>query len=682
MPDVPRRTFLQATAVGAAATAASIGLGATAAGSAGQAHAASGYLVGAGKGDMTGAIAGQGMMGYSDLDQVATGLLQRTWARAYIVADAATGQRVLFITADIACVFTSHHNTLLAELRKRHGDLYNVHNVNINATHNHNSCGGTSWDYAYILAAKGHRHNSFQAEIDGLLDAVEQAHSSLGPGTVELGHSELHNASANRSHDAFKLNPEPDRKHFPSHIDPQVTAIRLRQGGTTIGEITWFATHGTSLTDANYLIGPDNKGYAAYLGEQRDSNIVSAHAQTNAGDMTPNLWVRKMHPGGPTGDHRSNRIIIGRRQDRAGQSALAAARPMTAGGVDSATRYVDMANVHINGHYTPHGKSARTSPAMMGAAAAATSQEENTRSQLGFLNEGVRNELAMALGAGSTPTPDPWIVDNQSPKAILFPLGILPPRSWIEQRLPVQLMRIGDLVLAALPTESTIVAGLRVRRIVADAMGVPLENVLLQGYSNGYCQYVVTPEEYVSQQYEGGETLFGRWTLCAYMQEMDHLARAMRRGAKHSAGTPPADRADLQPDLLGAQPADTPMPGRRFGQVVSKVPTSATTGSTVSASFCGSYPSNRVRRGSRRYFAVERFTGTGWETVYSDDHESTEMTWVRPGGSPSASKVTVTWRVPRNASPGDYRIRYFGDVKSTSGRLREINGSTGRIKIA
>ena len=36
-----------------------------------------------------------------------------------------------------------------------------------------------------------------------------------------------------------------------------------------IGEITWFATHGTSLTDANFLISSDNKGYAAYLAEQR-----------------------------------------------------------------------------------------------------------------------------------------------------------------------------------------------------------------------------------------------------------------------------------------------------------------------------------------------------------------------------------------------------------------------------
>ncbi|QRY63875.1 neutral/alkaline non-lysosomal ceramidase N-terminal domain-containing protein [Gordonia sp. PDNC005] len=684
MSDISRRSLLQAAAVGATATAAAATIGGVAVSQTGPAAAATGYLVGAGKGDMTGAIAGQGMMGYSDAEQVAKGLLGRTWARAYVIADAATGKRVLFITADIACIFTSHHNLLLAELAKRYGDTYNVHNVNINATHNHNSCGGTSWDYAYVLAAMGHRSNSLKAELAGLLDAVDEAHRTLGPGTVELGHDELHNASANRSMPAFKLNAAEDRRHFPENIDPQVTALRLRRGGQTIGEITWFATHGTSLTDNNFQIGPDNKGYASYLAEQRNAGVVAAHAQTNAGDMTPNLWLRKMNPGGPTEDHRTNRVLIGRRQDDAGQRALSGARAMSKGGVDTATRYLNLDDLHISGHYTPNGKSTRTSPAIMGMAAAATSMEDNNRSQLAILHEGMRNELAMALGAGKTPTPAQWMLDVQAPKADLFPLGLLPPRSWIEQRLPIQLIRIGDLALAAMPSETTIVAGLRIRRLVADALGMPLENVLLQGYSNGYSQYTVTPEEYIAQQYEGGESLFGRWTLCAYMQEFHSMARSMARGSRKPAGARPANRDDLQPDLLGGQPADTPMPGRKFGQVVSKVPASAKVGTTVSASFCGAFPSNKIRRGkgTKGYFAVERFTGTGWTVAFNDDHESTEMTWVRPGGSASASKVTVSWHVPRNTPAGDYRIRYYGDVKSASGALREITGTTGRIKVS
>lgn len=681
MTDISRRGLLSAAAV-TAVGATALGTGIAGSGRAEATPGGSGYLVGAGKGDMTGAIAGQGMMGYSDMEQIAEGLLQRTWARAFIIADAATGSRVLFITADIACIFTSHHNLLLAELQRRYGNTYTAHNVNLNATHNHNSCGGTAWDYAYTLAAKGHRHNSLTAELAGLLDAVDEAHRSLGPGTVELGFSELHNASANRSMPAFSLNPADERRHFPEHIDPQVTALRLRRGGEAIGEIVWFATHGTSLTDANFLIGPDNKGYASYLAEQRQPGLVSAHAQTNAGDMTPNLWLRKMHPSGPTENNRTNRIMIGQRQDRAGQDALGGARALS-GGISSAATYLNLADMHIDGHYTPNGKAARTAPAMMGMAAAATSQEDNTRSQLAILKEGMRNELTVALGATAIPTPEPWMVYAQAPKAELFPLGILPPRPWIEQRLPIQLIRIGELVLAAMPSETTIVAGLRIRRIVADALGVSLENVLLQGYSNGYSQYTTTPEEYVAQQYEGGETLFGRWTLCAYMQEFDKLARAMARGARRPLGIRPPNNDNLQPDLLGSQPADTPMPGKRFGQVVSTVPGHAKAGQAVTVSFCGAYPTNKIRRGrgTAGYYAVEQQTASGWQVAFNDDHECTEMSWQRPGGSASASKVTVTWRIPQGAS-GRYRVRYYGDAKSASGKLTEFSGNSGPIEVS
>jgi neutral ceramidase len=39
-------------------------------------------------------------------------------------------------------------------------------------------------------------------------------------------------------------------------------------------------------------------------------------------------------------------------------------------------------------------------------------------------------------------------------------------------------------VLACGPAEYTVVSGLRIRRVVAHALGVPIENVLMQGYAN------------------------------------------------------------------------------------------------------------------------------------------------------------------------------------------------------
>ena len=68
----------------------------------------------------------------------------------------------------------------------------------------------------------------------------------------------------------------------------------------------------------------------------------------------------------------------------------------------------------------------------------------------------------------------------------------------------MQLVRIGQLYLAAVPAEFTITSGYRLRRTVATELGVPVENVILSGYANAYSGYVTTPEEYDQQDYEGG----------------------------------------------------------------------------------------------------------------------------------------------------------------------------------
>ena len=313
------------------------------------------------------------------------------------------------------------------------------------------------------------------------------------------------------------------------------------------------------------------------------------------------------------------------------------------------------------------------------AAAAATSQEDNTRSQLGFLNEGFRNEFAMALGAGATPTPEPWIIDNQAPKAILFPLGTLPPRPWIEQTLPLQLIRIGDLVLAAVPAEATIVAD------CASGASSPTHwayrcTTSCWGYSNGYSQYVTTPEEYVSQQY-------GAARRCSDAGRSAPPAGVPRHGLRDGA------RATVDRSSAGRQLGDAarsvgrparryPDPGKRFGDVVSAPAGRARGGDTVRVVFCGAFPTNRIRRGPQHQgcFAVEKRTATGWTTAFNDDHESTELHWARPAGNDSRIADDDRLAHPRGTA-GTYRIRYYGDAKAPSGALREFTGTTGPITV-
>ena len=103
-------------------------------------------------------------------------------------------------------------------------------------------------------------------------------------------------------------------------MDPLTTLLRIERDGRLVGAVNWFATHGTSMTNNNRLISSDNKGYAAYHWERlgarrrlpstpRPPGLVVAFAQTNAGDMSPNL---NLAPGsGPTDDEFENTRLIG-----------------------------------------------------------------------------------------------------------------------------------------------------------------------------------------------------------------------------------------------------------------------------------------------------------------------------------------------------------------------------------
>ncbi|MDY6811559.1 MAG: neutral/alkaline non-lysosomal ceramidase N-terminal domain-containing protein, partial [Actinomycetota bacterium] len=312
-----------------------------------------------------------------------------------------------------------------------------------------------------------------------------------------------------------------------------------------------------------------------------------------------------------------------------------------------------------------------TTPAMMGAAAAATSTEDNWRSQLGFLHEGTTNPLATALGGDRQPPIAPWMRDMQAPKLIAFPLGLLPPAPWIPHVVPLQILRIGDLVLVAIPAEVTIVAGLRLRSVVADALRVDIDNVLIQGYSNAYTQYVTTPEEYDSQQYEGGETQYGRWTLSAYMQEFHALAAAMASGTAPGRGPAPLDKSGFQPDLVAPIPPDRPVTGHSFGDVVTAPRSRYRPGQVAAVEFVGAHPNNNLRTGDT-YLEVQRKTATGWRTVADDNDWETELHWRRPPGDSDASVIRVEWTIPA-ATSGRFRIRYRGDSRGADGRTRPID---------
>lgn len=627
-----------------------------------------GYVVGRGLADITGEAAECGMLGYGKLGQQTSGLHTRLRSRAFVIIDEDSGDRVLLSVNELPMIFDSVRREVLARLASEHGDVFTECNVLITATHTHCGPGGYSYHRLYNSNTGGFRPLTFGAIVEGIVEAAGRAVRDAAPSSLVLAHGRLQDASVNRSRVAFDRNPAEERAFFPDAIDAQSTVLGVERAGRLVGAVNWFATHGTSMTNRNRLISSDNKGYAAYCWErlhhgvdyleQDPPGFIGAFAQTNAGDMSPNLHQR---PGsGPTEDEFENTRIIGERQCRAAMAALDSAPAQVRGPVDARITFVDLAGATVGPDFTGDGRAHRTGPAFGGAAALAGTDEGPA---FRAFRQG-RNPLWDAVSEHVFYRLSPSLADAQAPKALVIPGGLLNRvRPLAQDRVPLQLLRIGPLYLICVPGEATIVAGLRMRRTVASIVGARIEDVLVVGYSNAYIHYITTPEEYDAQRYEGGSTMFGRWELGAFVQAAAVLAEAMSGGRPAPVGDPPPAIPRPRAARLRLD-ADRAPAGRSLGDVLVEPLPAYRRGQTVRAVFVGAHPNNRLRRGDT-YLIVERQSEHGWDRVADDGDWATKLVWNRRPAS--VSEITVTWDIPESAQPGTHRVRYLGDARKEPG---------------
>ena len=648
-----------------------------------QTAAADPYLVGRGMSDITGEAAEVGMMGYAKLDQKTGGIHMRQRARAFIVVDSATGKRVVFVNTDLGQVFQGVQQAVLAKLAAKYGTLYRSENIVLAATHTHSGPGGFSHYALYNMTTLGFNQKTFDAIVAGIVEAIDKAHRDLKPGTIAVGSGELLDASNNRSLPAYLKNPQAERDRWGRAIDPTMTVLRFKQGAQDVGAISWFATHGVSMGPNNHLISPDNKGYAAYRWEhdmkgvryQSDADFVAAFAQSNAGDMTPNL---NLDGTGPTQNEFDNTRIIGERQLQKTLQIYSGPLETLSGSVDFRQKYYDMSNITVAARFG-NGTTRKTCVAALGDAFAAGT--EDGRGLDGF-NEGdlKGNAFFNALGGVIAPTPQA-VRDCQAPKPVLLGTGSQTPFPWTPEVLPVSILKIGQLAIVAAPAEFTIMSGRRARETVQAALGSSAKYVVFAGYANAYAGYVTTPEEYDAQHYEGGSTHFGRWTLPAYLQAFDELATAMRSNSAVVNTLTPRNLAGNQMTFQTGVVLDNTPIFKNFGDVITQVAGSYNRGQTASVEFWTGHPKNNQRRNST-FLEVQRWDGAAWRVVANDSDFSTIYRWTRVDPVWGTSKASISWTIPQDAATGTYRIVHYGDYKNGwNGNIYGLSGVSANFQV-
>ena len=638
------------------------------------ANASGNFLVGTGIYDITGPAAECGMMGYFMADQKTEGIHTRLRSRAFVVVDPLSGTRVALVIAEAGMIPQGIHQAVVKKLFSKYNGLYTDKNVTISATHTHSAPGAISHYALYNLSMFGYDEKHFNTVAEGIYQSIVRAHNNLKPGNIRINTGELDNCGWNRSPLAYDENPDEEKARYNSNTDKTMTLLRfVSSDGSDLGMVNWYAVHPTSVGNTNKLISGDNKGYASYLFEKQmrtnyaaANTFVAAFAENNAGDVSPNIYW-----GYPNGvDDYYHMKVIGTCQYNKAAELFNGATVNLAGSVDYRHTYVDMSNQSISPAYMPDQVSVgKTCSAAIGVCVLAGSTEDGKGIDI---PEGITYPYDIDLLGHPYPfafTVDPFDQQCHGKKPIALPTGRIKPLGipLTPEVLPVQILKIGNLAIIALPTEVTTMAGRRLEETVMNHLADQVDYVVIAALSNAYVEYVATPEEYNLQHYEGASTHFGPYTLNAYQEKLDVIAQAMKNGAPVDPGPTPRDIAGNQLfKMTGVAFDDVPI-GKNFGSVFAQPKTSYARGEMVSAVFWGGHPKNDYRI-QDSFIVVEKLVGGVYIPVARDWDPETTYKWARD--SVAYSKITIDWDTAK-ASPGTYRIRHKGNWKS---------GWTGAIK--
>ncbi|MDX1901772.1 MAG: neutral/alkaline ceramidase [Gammaproteobacteria bacterium] len=632
------------------------------------------FNIGTGIYDITGPAAEEGMMGYAMLNQRTSGILQRLWARAFIIESPCNHKRIVFVNVDLGMVFQGIKQAVIKKLKQKYANVYSDDNVLITAIHTHSGPGGFSTDALYNLTTLGFNRDNFEAISNGIVAAIERAQHNLQLGQIKIASNELNGLSHNRSPQSFELDPQAERAQYPNGYDPRMTLIRFDSiQGQPLGLINWFPLHGVSMNNKNSLINGDNKGYAEYLFEKDfdshyDQNaFVAAFAQANSGDVSPNLFD---HEGG---SGLAGRLAIenaGQPQYENAKQLFDQADTMLIGEVDYRHMFVAMDDVAIDPLYTD-GKPQHTCPAAIGISMLAGTQDGEGFGKQGVSCKDLKNAFPNFICKLVT-TP------CQGVKPIVLQTGLMKPHPWTPRILPLQLFKIGHLIIIATPVEVTTISGSRLRNVVARYFPLDQYEIVISALSNAYSGYLATPEEYQLQRYEGASTLFGPWELSALEQGFGVLAESLKNNTLLASGPIPPDlsndQINLQPDVV----FDAVPLGKHFGDIYQNVKAHYHPGDMAQAIFWSAHPKNNFRL-QGTFLAVQKYINQHWQTIRVDRDWDTEYFWQRKGIA--YSLATLTWYIPKDIEPGLYRFVHYGDSKSLTGKVSSFVGVSSQFNV-
>jgi len=470
--------------------------------------------------DITPAI-GLPKFGYSALASDADGFRTRLFARAFCLKPP-RGLPVAIVQADLGASSLLLQRRV-AELVAPHTDLP-VQNLAIFATHTHSGPAGFL-ESDFYNALGGNRAGFDPALYDFLAtrmaSAVTEACSQRRPARIGIGQSSVWGLTRNRSLGAWLENSNvsdkmPGEERALQAVNPVLTMIRIdlrADDGRYLpaGAITTFSIHGTGIPAFR---GPYHADvwaafeqeieWAIHARHQTPWPIAHATFEATHGDNNPH-WRE-----GRRGDEETMRIgkelaNVAARVFNALDGKLGDQLPVQGG-----MREIDLLTAPAAERFPLCER-----PVMGTAAAGAANGDEIF--PIGWLPY-FREDWPRTHFTGGCHAEKQWLFSKA--QLLVMPANRFP------YRANIQVLRIGDVALVALPWEITTEAGNRIaeRTAVAFRDAGTTARVVVASHANGYFGYATTPEEYSRQYYEGGHTLYGPGTTEFLARQSARLA--------------------------------------------------------------------------------------------------------------------------------------------------------------
>ncbi len=531
-----------------------------------------------------------GMMGYgahqNQVQYKLSDLYVRAWAAQTQLTNLDEADSLLiFANAEICFVTQALQQAIFKALQAKYPDLQERQLV-LSAQHTHAAPSGYSHHMLYNLTTPGFQPEVFAAIVKAFVGAISQALETLQPASLDFAKAAFpadQEVAFNRALKAYNANPEnepllPTQTHLA--IDRNMYLLRAQSGGQTVMVSNWFGVHATSLDNDNTGISGDNKGLAAielerHLLAEQGQAAVCLFAQAAAGDVSPNFYGEgKNWPRGKFDSDLESARFNGRLQARQARRILEQADfQALSPRLDSELLYHDLGNILCDPAFTGGREDCYTAPPAHGVSflEGTLVDGKGISPALAKVVAGISQAqtlLQQKILAKKDPEAYQQFVSErqrQAPKVVAVESGrrrflgfselsklplpaALDPvlgqlrglaknqaineHSWTPQILPIQLACIGELALIVFPGEITTTAARRLRATVLAILARRgVTETVICAYSNAYSGYCTTPEEYDLQGYEGGHTVFGRWTLAAFQTLYSRLAEAMLKPA-------------------------------------------------------------------------------------------------------------------------------------------------------